>query len=139
MKFQEFSHDKLQVLPKIEKSDLRFLWYSRFYDGPRSGLLVYENRKYWFEHLDDLNYIISGQLIWIFLVVELTPTQLSEEEYWHDLFREKVGTHTDYDENGRRRPHILHPKEMWHEFYDAAKNRSPFDISNNEIIGWFEY
>jgi hypothetical protein len=43
--------DYLQ-LPIIEKHDLRFLWYSDFWDGPKSGLLIYRGKKHWFQICD---------------------------------------------------------------------------------------
>jgi hypothetical protein len=72
------------------------------------------------------------------LVIELTDEQLQEEKYWNELFREKVGTHWDYDENGRHTKGELRPREMHEEYYSAAKNRKPLDLSDNAVIGWFE-
>ena len=69
-----------------------------------------------------------------FLVLELSPQQLAEEEYWHELFREKVGTHCDYDE-----AHLeVKPQEKHHEFYEAYQKRAKPDYSTNRVIGWFE-
>jgi hypothetical protein len=46
-----------------------------------------------------------------FLVVHLTAEQLADEERWHELSREAVGTHTDYGEPGE-----LRPREGWARF-----------------------
>jgi hypothetical protein len=64
--------------------------------------------------------------------------QLAEETRWHELFRQHVGTHTDYDESGQRQLGALQPRERWAEFYDAYQKRTPWDLSGNEVLGWFE-
>jgi hypothetical protein len=136
MRYQEFSPEKLQELPKIEWGHLRLLWHSDYWDGPKSGLLVYQESKYWFGVFEEFE---EGPIFRRFLIIALSPDQLAEEENWHELFRQKVGTHTDYDDNGKLLPNTLRPKEIWHEFYDVFRKRLPQDFSNNQLIGWFEF
>ena len=136
MRFHEFSPDKLPTLSKIEKGDLKLLWHSDYWDGPKSGLLSYQGSKYRFQVFDEPDNATTFRR---FLIIELSPEQLGEEEHWHDLFRQKVGTHTDYDESGTRQFAMLRPQEMWQEFYGAYSNRRPQDFSVNRLIGWFEY
>jgi len=114
---------------------LKLLWHSAYWDGPIDGLLNYQGKKYWFQRFDEPSDRIVFRR---FLIIELSPDQLSEEEYWHELFRQKVGTHADYDETGRRQSYVIHPEELHNEFYDAYKNRLALDLSDNRLIGWFE-
>jgi hypothetical protein len=73
-----------------------------------------------------------------FLIVELSDEQLREKEYWHNLFREKVGTHTDFEVQGKTLEEKLKPKETWDEFYRPYQQRKEVDLSDNLVIGWFE-
>jgi hypothetical protein len=73
-----------------------------------------------------------------FAIIRLFPEQRAEEQRRHDLFREMVGKHTDYDEYGQRAVGALEPRERWPAFYDAYRHRAPRDFSQNEVIGWFE-
>lgn len=136
MRFQDFSPDKLNELPKVKWHDLRILWHCGYWDGPRSGLLSYKDIKYWFQVFDEPD---DATIFRRFLIIELSTEQVREEEQWHDLFRQKVGTHTDYDESGKRHIGVLQPREIWHEFYDAYKNRLVQDFSDNQVVSWFEY
>jgi hypothetical protein len=136
MNFGEFSPEKLDQLPKVDRKDFRILWDVSYWDGPRTGILSYQGEKYWFQVFDETDDNVIFRRL---LILELSDEQLREEEHWHDLFRQKVGTHTDYDEAGKRQSGILHPKEVWHEFYDLYRYRLPLDLTNNRIIGWFEY
>ena len=63
---------------------------------------------------------------------------LFRSQRWHELFREKVGRHTDYDEEGQRLIGGLEPRDQWPAFYDAYRERTPPDFSANEVMGWFE-
>jgi hypothetical protein len=120
--------------PHIANSEVRFLWHSGFWDFPRNGLLQFRGNKYWFEicegQEEDDEYVR-------YVILELTSEQLAEEEYWHELFRQKVGNHTDYDEKDNRPIGALKPRENWKAFYDEHKHRKPRDYSNNNVVGWF--
>jgi hypothetical protein len=123
------------AFPRIHRSAIRYLWHSAFWDHAQSGVLLYNGERCWFQMIDE-----SEGNDWFrrFLVVRLTDEQMRDECYWHELFREKVGTHTDYDESGKRQVGELKPQEMWHEFYDAYESRQPLDLSRNQVVGWFE-
>ncbi len=119
---------------KIDRADVRPLWYMDFWDGPINGLCLWNNRKYWFEFIvdEDGNEAIDGPRR--FLMKELAPQQLEDEERWHELFRQKVGTHCDFEE---ARPGVK-PKELHHEFYEAFQGRPRPDYSKNPVVAWFE-
>lgn len=117
--------------PRILAEQVTLLWHDRFWDGPCNGVCLYQGRKYYygcFEEAED-----GSPWYRRFALYELTPEQLADEEFWHELFREKVGTH--WEPGGS-----LKPKELHREFYDAyQKRREPHYEENNPIVGWFEW
>src|ERR1017187_10939146 len=103
---------------KLDRKDLRLLWYADFWDGPINGLCICDEKKSWFEMVaeneDDFPDVMQRR----FLVFELSPEQLVEEEYWHELFRQKVGTHCDFEE-----PHPeVKPPELHPAYYEAHRS-----------------
>jgi hypothetical protein len=129
------NNQDLSNLPKIEESHFQLLWDCDYWDGPKSGILLYQKRKLWFQMFNENAETDDHRQ---FAIIELLESQLDEEEYWHELFKEKVGTHTDYDEYSKRPVGALKPREMWPEFYEIHKNRKPRDFSKNLVVGWFE-
>ena len=119
---------------KINRDEVRLLWYADFWDGPINGLCLYNDKKYWFELMADSEDELPDTTQRKFLVLELSRRQLTEEEHWHELFRRKVGTHCDFEEPN---PEVK-PKETQREFYEEYGKRSKPDYSNNVAIGWFE-
>lgn len=73
-----------------------------------------------------------------FAVIRLTPEQIADEQYWHDLFRQHVGLHTDYGVDERRNHGAVLPQTGWNQFYDRYKERPKQDYSTNPVLGWFE-
>ena len=47
--FGDIVGDEYLRAPRIESAELRLLWYSDFWDGPRSGMLVYRGEECWFQ------------------------------------------------------------------------------------------
>jgi len=146
----DFYLEYYRQLPQIDAKEVRMLWHCAYWDGPLDGILLYRGKPHWFQifcplqtdemrsRVDEENVVWNDYFV-RYLVIELSKEQIKEEEYWHELFRQKVGTHTDYDENGHRAIGALKPGDMWSEFYEAYKTRTPRDLSNNQIAGWFEY
>ncbi len=131
--------DGYKRAPQIPRDDVRFLWHVDYWDGPRSGVLEYRGERCWFQVVAE-NEEDAPQWYRHFVIVRMSAKQLAEEERWHELFRQHVGVHTDYDESGRERPiGALRPRAQWHHFYDAAAQRTRLDLSGNEVLGWFEY
>lgn len=124
-----------QMISRIDRTSVRLLWSSSFWDGAQSGVLVYRDERCWFQVIEENP---GDEWYRRFAIVRLTDEQLREECYWHDLFREKVGTHTDYDADGKRSAGELRPKEKSHEFYNAYKGVQPWDLSDSAVLGWFE-
>jgi antitoxin (DNA-binding transcriptional repressor) of toxin-antitoxin stability system len=114
------------AVPQIPGDQVQILWHVDFWDGPRSGVLLYRDERYWFEVVAE-NDSDGGDWYRRFAVVRLTAQELAEEQRWEQLFREKVGYNPE-----------LQPRERWHEFYNPYKSRTPLDLSRNEVLGWFE-
>jgi hypothetical protein len=123
-------------LPHLNKRDIRILWHSDFWDMPVNGLLLYQGERYWFQASEDVRYNDAANVI--YLVIQLSRQQVEEQEHWHDLFRQKVGTHTDYDEHGNRDMSAQKPRSTHREFYDVYDKRNKLDLTSNQVIGWVE-
>lgn len=145
----DFYLEYYQQLPQIDEQDVRILWHCGYYDGPLDGILLYQEQVHWFQifyalRTDEIrSRTDKNGTTWLdhfvrYLVVELSDEQAKEEAYWHKLFQEEVGTHTDYNEAGHRTIGALKSQDIWHEFYEAYKTRKPHDLSNNRVVGWFE-
>ena len=119
---------------KFERHEIQLLWYADFWDGPINGLCLCDGNKCWFELLTAAEHDLPDTTQRRFLLLELSPHQLAEAEGWHDLFRQKVGTHCDFEE-----PHPeVKPADSHREFYEAYHHRPKVDYSNNSALGWFE-
>jgi hypothetical protein len=148
IKLSEISNDYRNVLPQIDEKEVRFLWHCAYFDGPRDGVLLYQEKPHWFQIEDNdadfRGHVDSEGQKWKdwyarFLVIALTEEQFQEEAYWHELFKQKVGEYSDYDERGNRiRGDAAKPKGTSAEYFESAKNRRPRDLSNNIVVGWFE-
>jgi hypothetical protein len=121
--------------PHIDRTEVRLLWHADYWDGPRSGMLLYCGEECWFQIIAESEDDASG---WFrqCAVLRLSTKQHAEEVRWHVLFRDKVGAHTEYDEQGQRRLGApRQPRERWKEFYDVYPQGSPPDFTGNEVLG----
>jgi hypothetical protein len=139
MTFEEIigCDEKYRLIPLIDRDEIHLLWHSDFWDGPRSGMLLYRGDEFWFEVIAESADDVIG---WYrrFAVIKLSMEQHAEEWRWHRLFQENVGAHTDYDDAGQRPLGSLQPEEKWPRFYQEYRNRMPRDFSGNEVVGWFQ-
>ena len=132
-----------KTLPQIERSNMKVLWHNSYYDGPINGMMEYNSKKCYFEKCDDFLDHPEMVTLWEndelppwyrrYVVYELTDDQIVEEDYWHNLFREFVGTHTDHQPGGS-----MKPKSQHHHFYSRYKEKKTLILSNEQKIGWFE-
>lgn len=146
---QDYYLQYYKNLPQIGTKDVRILWHGSYYDAPLDGICLYQGRKCWFEifqalQIDDVRKRVDNEgVVWFdywvrYLLVELSDDQITEEDCLHELFRQKVGTYCDYDEQEQRRVGVLKPQEVWTEFFETTKKRKPRDFSQNYVLGWFE-
>lgn len=129
--------DADRQLPQIPRSAFQLLWHADYWDGPGSGLLRYRGERCWFEVFAENDD--EDPSCWrLFAILRLTPDQLAEEERWHALFRELVGTRTDYDATGVRQNRDLRPRKEWWDFYIAHAARARQNFASNEVVGWVD-
>ena len=145
--YREATKSDIDHLPQIPESELTILWHCGYYDGPRSGVMRYQSKPWWFsicERADAFErYDDNGQQ-WIawhqrFFLVELTASQFDELQWHNELFRRLVGTYWDYDAEGQRAGGQFHPKSSQQKFYSLTKHMKSVDLSQNRVIGWFEW
>ena len=115
----------------IAPEDVRYLWVSDYYDGPLAGLCQYRGEKLWFkircrpEHGPD-----------VFDLFRLTSEQLEAQERDHELFRQHVGFHWDYGDDGCHPIGQVRDKATWHLYYDAP--HPELDLTMNVVVGSYE-
>lgn len=136
MTLQETTADNYPTLPHVPRADVTLLWHSDYWDGPLNGLLVWRGERLWFQIIEE-NSDPEGARSGRFLLIRLSEQQLREEEWWHELFRQHVGTHTDY-ERADGDPGTVRPRDQHAKFYDAYAKHTPPDLSQNDVLGWFE-
>lgn len=115
---------------------MTLLWHHDYYDGPITGLLVQGGERLWFQMIED-NARTESTWYRRFVAVRFSEQQLRDEEWWHELCRQHVGTHTDYV-RAEGDPGTVRPQSQHAKFYDPYSKRVPLDLSQNEVIGWFE-
>ena len=123
--------DYLSV-PRIPKDSVRLVYHNNYWDGPISGVVKFDGKRYYFDQCDEEE---NGKRRYV--MYELSDEQWKEEDYWHDLFRTHVGTHTEYDENGKRGIGATKEREEWEKYYSKEASRVPLNLEQNEIVGWF--
>lgn len=130
MKLADVDRRCFETLPSRDGA-VEVLWVNGYYDGPLSGIASVDGRRVLFE-VADRTTAVHGDGERRFWLVELSPGQLREEETWHDLFCEHVGTHWDFTD----RPRVARPESEFHKYYDPASRREPPDYQSNTVIGW---
>jgi hypothetical protein len=138
MKNLLISSENLTELPKIEKNEIRLLWANDWFDGVINGILLYKNKKCRFELIEENSADAIQNIYRKYLVIELTEEQLQEEEYWHKLFVENVGSHFDFDENENLQTTKVKPQETWEKFYKLYEKREEVNLSKNKFLGYYE-
>lgn len=77
----------LRRIPEIERDKVQHLWHSRWYDGPLSGMCLYQGKKCWFHSLD---WVREGNEVWERVVViqlstaEAASIEQAREGYLED-------------------------------------------------------
>lgn len=124
----------LATVPQLRPQDLRLLWVNDWYDGPVEGVVEHKNRRCLMvlQHHGDLAR--GDAYRWV--VWNLSPEQLAEEERWHALFAKHVGDHwcTHDDTHPPSSEEELDPER----FYGPLRSRTPLDLSANEAVGWID-
>jgi len=134
--------------PEFKNEDVKWLWHSDYYDGPLSLMVKINDKKYWAEFIDEIEWTeqygpepndVDLHRARFFVVLDPGQERIEYEEYWHELFRTCVGTHTDYDESGTRNTGKVIPQgDSWKFFYGRYKaDYEEMNLKECSIIGWF--
>lgn len=134
-------------LTKINFEELKFLFYSDWWDGPVSGLVEYKKQTCWFEVLKENDGSDPENYYRRYLIIELSVEQIDEFEFRQKLFEEKVGRHWTPDERGICNTRLVKPLETHHEFYDVFNKRKKLicqkilfsDITRFKLLFGFAY
>jgi hypothetical protein len=185
---------RLVELREESSGQTRMLWHSSCWDGPQSGVMLWNGEMTWFSMNDEkytetlmpddewkewVEYYkekygtepheddrVDYDRTRYFKVYRLPKDVMEAIKHNHELFRNYVGTHTDYDESGRRGKGAtigtndlgdLKPYKNHMKFYHARTNDSwlvrlfPFffkkeniqmkykwDLASYTVIGEFE-
>lgn len=139
--------------PKLD--EMRKLFHVSFYDGALSGLCLINNDKCWFQCIED--YYDNNTWDddnddyppWYrrFIIFKLSDDKLKRIEENHEKFRTMVGTHTDYDENGKRdfyQYSATTTKETADQYFKEYASASNSERENllqdkSQIVGWYEW
>src|SRR5579884_192294 len=101
-------------VPQIPRRAIHLLSYCDFWDGPLSGLCLYQGQRYWYEAIapEKNNYDYPRKMG----VYTLSTEELQTEEESDRRFQEeKLG-----------------------KFYSWYKQQPRRDYRHNEMVGWFE-
>jgi len=119
------------------------MYHLNYYDGPLSGMINVKGRIFYVESI----YGEEDRQWWA--AWELTEEELKCELARHELFKQHVGSHTEYklndDECWVRKDHDLKPEDDWKNFYEAdipkvnyleVTKRDFFGILYNPFRNW---
>ena len=121
----------------------QFLWHDSYYDGPLSGICIYNDKEHWFKMVKEFDYKeeedgkMETFLGRVYVIAELPKQQFAIMKYAHELFRKYVGTHTDYNEDNKRSSGCLE-QSSWNKYYNWAKKEYKHpDLSENKVVAWW--
>jgi len=158
---------QLKELREENGGQTRLLWHENYWDGPLTGVMLWEGEKCWFETYEDdfVERPLTEEEIkdWAdflkipveevdeedkidyepyrrYNVYRIPKETMEAIEYNHNLFRKYVGTHTDYDENGLRH-HNLADYNEHHKYYNNRELHKKWekDLDKWELIDKFEW
>ena len=152
-------------LTEIRNNNNRLLYHLNFWDGPLSGVMLWEGERVFFNCIDtffeiepwteeeinnykdrnknnliDEDYFDYNQ-IRIFAVYRIEANVMESIDYNHERFRTYVGYHTDYNEEGKREIGNLKPSKLHDEFYKKPDllRKYELNLKDENILGYFEY
>lgn len=128
---------------RITRADVTYLYHLAYWDGPLSGACLWRGERFRFECVADELVPTGGRdedgdpeydSVRTFHLVRLTPEEWAAEDERHALFREHVGTHTDYDPVTQRRAvGAVKPEAEWAKFYDRYPPRQIDTITREPV------
>ena len=123
-----------------KEPDLEMLWHSGYYDGPLSGMALYNGNFVWFEcdqwgdRYDNPDPCPDYGMR-TYTLYELSEMDLKNEFDIHERFRKYVGHHTDYGVNYA--PCDGKARSVLDKFYNWRKKHPSKDLKKNKQLGTF--
>lgn len=126
------------------------LWETNHWDGPLSGVALYQGRKVWFEHIEWGGYQFSDETMFsedldrssryyvprTFGLYELTPRELALQEEIHRRFQQCVGYHWDHDSKVAKSA-LKGNEEKRKQFYEWMKTVPPRQYTDRPEMAHF--
>lgn len=168
---------------RLETNGLtRLLYHMNYWDGPLSGVMLWQGERVYFNCIKEFTIITPWtkeeikdweesckennrnpvdygdyedyNIIRVYAAYRLDNEVMESIDFNHNRFRNYVGTHTDYDENGNRgmgaripvrdnHPEdlgSLKPYSMHGEFYNKPEllKKYKLELKEENIVGYFE-
>lgn len=123
-----FYHDK------DDQPDLVLVWHENYWDGPLSGIALFNNEYVWFDCIEEDD--IGDRK---FAIYKMSDKFREEKFKRHQHFQQAVGYHCDHDPNVYK-PFGHKDEKKFREYYDT--NYQDLDTSDCEKIGeyhWFQF
>jgi len=156
----------LDELTKLTKGTTRLLYHLNYYDGPLSGIMLWDGKKAYFKFYKekviktpftkkekeewkvicknknweyDKKECVDYEFKWFYKVYKIPKETLKLLDSQHRKFRWLVGTHTDYNKSNQRerQKKKLKPYFLHHIFYRNRKDIK-IEVDKWEVIGEFE-
>ena len=115
-----------------DTEDAIMLWHANYYDGPLSGLAEYKGKKVWFDCIEDEHCNLFNMRT--FGLYEMSEEELKDEEYWHQLFCDNVGRHSNYVNGKREEDTADYTSESIDFFYKEYRKRPERNYTKNKLI-----
>ena len=125
-----------EILPeylKISHDDFKWLFIADYYDGPISGLAIFEGRVVRFCCFPE---DVASQSIYVFH--ELTQKELADELRQKTRFEEMVHTHWSYDGEGNALPSKTGSKEDTERYFQENPPTHKHDPRDKPILAWVD-
>jgi hypothetical protein len=129
---------------EIYRSRVKTLWSLGHYDGPRSGLIEYNNKIYLAINESGLFEEINNKRI--FFIIELKQERIGALLEWCKARREVAGNHCQWSHHGEHLPpeqgslgshSSAHFRLKFPEWNGENPMPSYLPNDNDKVIGWF--
>lgn len=127
-----------------DRSEITFLWIVDYWDFPRSGVCIYEDRPHWFYYVEKY----SGEPDWKecgwYQLCEISDKEFEDEKYCHDMFVAYVSDRSTFvdGEMKTKKDSDLRPGYLHCEFYDNPDveriQKSQNSRHERPPVAWFE-
>jgi len=121
----------MDEIPQIERSEISTLWSVNHYDGPATGTVEWQNKRY---------YAVAPHIFLyqdrVFLLIDLPDSIWKDLDKKHQAFEKYVGMHCNWTPDGQRIGKYKGNRTQALVYY---KKYPPIrlDEKSYPVIGWF--